>query len=70
MKEKFFSVFIKTGQFRFFKYNFKKELIDGDGFGDEGFFNNTLRSDAMVCTSDVVFATINKNQFCSYNRKV
>lgn len=69
-KEKYFTGFVKTGQFRYFKYNWKKELVDGDGFGDQGFFNNTKRSDAMICTSDVIFATINKNQFFGYNKKV
>ena len=69
-KSVFFTPFVKKGQLRFFKYNFKRELIDGDGFGDHGFFNNIKHNDAMVCTSDVMFATINKNQFYSYNKKV
>ena len=69
-KDKYFTEFKSIGSIRLFKYFHNEDLIEGDGFGDVEFFKNSKKSDALVCKTDCILASINKNAFNVINKKI
>ena len=69
-KEKYFTEFKVIGGLRFFKYFHNEDLVEEDGFGDIEFFSNGRKTDALVCKTDCVLASVNKNSFNMINKKI
>jgi len=69
-KDKFFTEFKAVGGIRVFKYFYNQELSETDGFGDVEFFNDTKKNDAMVCLTDCVLVSINKNQLSMMHKRI